>query len=60
MDKSCVPVAKLAVTEKSTDIAGKVPAAFGFAVIISAVLVLPGKGLFHQQFLKTIFDFGRM
>ena len=37
MDKSCVPVAILAVSEKSTDIVDKVPTAFGFAVIISTV-----------------------
>ena len=38
MDKSCVPVAKLALgEEKSTEIVDKAPAAFDFAVIISTV-----------------------
>ena len=38
MDKSCVPVTKLALgEEKSTEIVDKAPTAFGFAVIISTV-----------------------
>ena len=48
MDKSCVPVAKLALSDKK------------YSHCNFHCWVLPGIGLFHQQFLKTSFDFRSM
>ena len=60
MDKSCVPVAELALSGKKYSHCGQSTYCIWFCSDNFCCSVLPGKGLFHQQFLKTIFDFGSM
>ena len=60
MDKSCVPVTKLAVSEKKCWHCGQSTYCIWFCSDNFCCWVLPGKGAFHQQFLKTLFDFGSM
>ena len=60
LDKSCVPVTKLAVSEKKCWHCGQSTYCIWFCSDNFCCWVLPGKGAFHQQFLKTLFDFGSM
>ena len=60
MDKSCVPVAKLALSQKKYWHCGQSTYCIWFCSENFLCWVLPGEGLFHQLFLKAIFDFGNM
>ena len=61
MDKSCVPVAKLAVSEKEVlKLWTKYLLYLVLAVIISMSLARYGLTVFHQHFLQNSFDFGNM
>ena len=60
MDKSYVPVSKLALSEEKYWHSGQSTYCIWFCNDNFHCWVLPSKNLFHQQFLKTIFDFGKM
>ena len=60
MDKSCVPVAKLALSQKKHWHCWQSTYCIWFCSENFHCWVLPGMGLFRQHFLKTIFDFDNM
>ena len=60
MDKSCVPVAKLALSQKKYWHCWQSTYCIWSCSENFHCWVLPGMGLFRQQFETTIFDFGNM